>query len=284
MKIDALIPHLDIKDVIESPLDDSGRCLGWHTVITTQGGIVGGGINVDKNISRRIAVAEVLERKYFREIAKSNERVEFLIDEFPTTCGFAAGFDVEKTRFRALSEAVERWIWSKWIDQGYYISGIEVLDLELTEISKYFVGKFDKVLFFKKRIVTDSISNFVPSVSFGAVIAIKDGGVFPGSRVVSLGEDAWEHGLVEAYRHLLIFNNKKNNVELSFPFSRIVHFGSNMREAIRQINQANKPVWPSPELLVDKRFYTPISEVVIHRALMKDFIGWERGHVSRFVY
>ena len=121
---------------------------------------------------------------------------------------------------------------------------------------------------------------------FGAVVALHSGGAFPGSRICSLKEDPWEHAIIEAWRHLKIFENLANRTEI-YPFlaSRLKHFGTHQSEAIAAVNKGTCKEWPIPkmELLVELRHFHS-DGYSLFRALCKDYLPWHLGDCTRFIF
>lgn len=284
MKFDPSI-LLDIKTIIKSPLEFNDRPIGWHVTIETSEGIIGGGVHTNENVASRIAVAEIIERKLFRKLLNNKDESErLLLKEYPTTCGFAVGFEVENCKRRAVAEAIERWAWSKWIDDEFYLSPTTSPLPSLTSIGLRLHEMFDRVEFYIGQIDSSKVPQFPSKVLFGVAIAIKDNGVFPGSRVAYLESDLWEHALVEAYRHLIIFKNGRDKSQYHFPFNRINYFGLHGAEAIKMIPLKNDKNWPNPSLQLLEEIQTGLPNVYMWRALAKDYIGWEKGNEKRFVY
>jgi len=276
-----------IKKAMETPFTSNGKTIGWHVCITTQAGYMGGGVNADRNNARKIAIAEILERKSVNDINHSPLRSEFKLDFSPSTCGFAAGFESRTTRLRSVSEAIERWAWSKWIDDGYFISEVSVSPNSLSDIAKLLLSEFDQVKFYLIHLNQSEILDFPKQFFFGAAIGFKNGGAFPGSRISGMASDIWEHALVEAWRHQIIFNDKKNKQDLEAPYDRIIEFGNDGAQATAQIDSADLSTWPKPVLLMEKRlndFLKDPNRFEIWRCLAKDYIGWELGAKNRFVY
>lgn len=269
----------------ESPLVDVNSTIGWHVVLfDKEMNALGGGFSSDKTTARRIAIAEMAERKLFRQLLNSDDANRFRLGSHPCTCGFAAGFEKEKTRLRALAEAVERWAWSKWIDEGFKINEISIDTGKLTKNGQLIIENFDHVKFFSLKIDTSSIINFVPFVELNIILGFKDGGVFPGSRVISFSEEKWEHGIVEAWRHLEIFRKYRGSISIPFPYGRIFYFGKNSNEALKQIESAQKLIWPKPKELILQEMQTGVTDLYFWRALMEDYLSWHEGNEKRFVY
>lgn len=254
--------------------------IGWQTVYyDALGKALGGGVSSDLDIASRIAMAEVAERKAYREIVNSKElSTRFEINNHPTTCGFAAGFERDKVRLRAIAESLERWAWSKWIDDGYSI--IRTTDKKHTEISRYFSNYFDEGIIFTKSFEVLSIPK--TEFEFTVFLGIKDNGIFPGSRVCTKNENSLEHAVVEAYRHLKI--HEQENEKNDFPYDRINFFAKNKDIAISQVDKAEKTNWPTFSLKLLKEYETNVENLFVYRAIAHDFIPWNEGSVRRFVY
>ncbi|MDR3559040.1 MAG: hypothetical protein P4L58_01415, partial [Candidatus Pacebacteria bacterium] len=134
----------------ESEITYGGNSLGWHSTLFDSSSQIGSGCSQNKDSARRIATSEAIERGVFRELLKKEPK-SFLLDEFPTTSGFAAGFEPAHVKHRAIAEAVERWAWSKWIDQDCLVEAASPGTREIGPLGSFFQGKFDEVLFFKKN-------------------------------------------------------------------------------------------------------------------------------------
>lgn len=269
-----------------------GLTVGFQsTLVTDDNFAFAGGTANDLNLARRICFSEAIERVYFfKSLTSSALSSSLFLDKYPTTCGFAAGFNKEKTIFRAICEAVERWAWSKWIDKKFTIS--QVKPILNTRLSKHYLECFDEVIFLQSPIklnshlVPEYISkNLVWSVALG----IKGNGIFPGSRVTTSLDEVWEHPLLEAWRHKLIYENELKNAECKDIFEeRIKYFGENKEEALKQCAPFVAINFPEAKLnlmtsVKIEKFDSEISYFV-YRALCEDYIGWEHGNESRFVY
>ena len=269
----------------ESPIILKDEIIGWHIVLfDIQKNALGGGFHTNKEIARKIAIAEVAERKVVQNLLASNLKNKFKLDSHPSTCGFAAGFESEKTRLRAMAESIERWAWSMWIDENYKIESVKIENVNLKDIDSYFINFFDSVIFFNKKINTEHIKNFVDSVDLGIVIGFKDGGAFPGSRVSHKSEDNWTHALVEAVRHLQITKKYTGSIDKPFPYGRIFYFAKNKKVALEQVAKAYKDNWPTPHPLLLLNYETNIDGLYIWRSLMNNYLSWEVGNKDRFVY
>lgn len=201
---------------------------------------------------------------------------DFMLHDYPSNCGFAAGFEHQTTRTRALCEAVERWAWSKWIDEKVSIQ--KAVPHMPSELSQYFAETFEEVYFYSQMIRCDALPG--GRCQLGIVVGLSDTGIFPGSRVCSLSEDPWEHAMLEAWRHYVIA--KKGSEQQDLVYGRIQYFASHRREGLEQVPPPNPTPWPSPKILLDHGI--KVRDVYLHRALCADYKGWHEGASTRFVY
>lgn len=266
-------------------INEDGSIVGCHVSAILNSGVpIGGGTSSSKEIAKRIAIAELLERMFFEKIQRDGLGRKFMTDIVPSTSGFAFGFNRELTRFRAIAEGMERWIWSKWIDEGYYIKPDNLDENKLTALGKYLYSKFDRVDSYSKLFkLKIGEKNLVFKI--GIILGVKDDGIFPGSRVSGENADVWEHGLIEAFRHLNIYQGRsKYHHTNNIINDRINYFGSNSKFAFNQIKRSKKIEWPEPKLLLLKEFQTLNKSCFMWRALMENFIPWTNGDRCRFVY
>jgi hypothetical protein len=207
-----LIKNFEIAEIIRQPINDhTGAMVGYHsTVLDHKQQAIGGGTAETAEHALRIGVAEVAERYLFKSMTKA-DKLNYLVNEFPTTCGFAAGFNREKTRLRSICEGLERWIWSKWIDDGFFIQEVELPSL--AGLSKHFASHFGKIYYFQKQFHPKLNEGVSIDLTFGAIVGIKDDGAFAGSRVCSVTENPWEHAFVEAWRNLNNYENFGSNTD-----------------------------------------------------------------------
>lgn len=282
----------DFSHIQEYEIKNSqGNTIGFQsTLITKDNFPFAGGTAFDLNLARRICTAESIERAFFFKSFKSEaESSRLLLKEYPTTCGFAAGFNEKKVIFRSICEAVERWAWSMWIDKGLKISRVNpVLN---TKLSNYFVDEFDEIIFLKKTLSLDPnlIPEFVSKdLVWSVVLGIKDGGIFPGSRVTTTNDEMWEHALLEAWRHKNIFKNELHEKESRDVFEkRIKYFGNKKDEALKYCEPFKADEFPKPRLrILEKVVAVSDNEYsyFVFRALCHDYIGWEQGREDRFIY
>jgi hypothetical protein len=278
----------DFKEFIQQEILDTrnnlvgSRCYG----INNSGDSFSGGTSSSKETALRIAIAEAFERSLFYKICENEmTKVEFEINNFPSTSGFAAGYDENPTRFRAICEGVERWAWSKWIDDNFILDPYYEVP-KLSPLSLHLLSDFKDHLWFKKEISIEGFKNEIFNLSIVIFLGITDQGIFPGSRVSTIADELYEHPIIEAHRNLINFqlNQESQNAPHDIIEQRTYYFGSNKDIAFNQIKKAHKQDWPQPEILLLKKFDTNIPSVFLYRCLLKDFIGWHEGPKDRFVY
>ncbi len=268
-------------------ISDNVDNYGWnHTLFDKNLKPLGSGCSTSKNIARRIAIAEVLERALFNKLYSSDLKSDFLLGEYPTTCGFALGFENKPTLIRSMCESFERWAWSKWIDEKLSIPEVRPEQCQFTKLTRYFIRQFDNILLFHKNIKTElDIDTGLKDLHIGIFLGLKKNGIFPGSRVSFTTDDVWEHGAIEAFRHYNLFKlvfhdaNPQNVIE-----QRVKYYSENAEEAIKQIPRTVDINWPTARLRLKKRYNSNIDHCYLWRSLCHDYLGWEKGDVSRFIY
>lgn len=268
-----------------APLVVDGRKIGWHSAFILNGGrAIGGGCGRTLDQSQRIAVSEVIERGVFHQICDEMPE-EFMLKDFPSSCGFAAGFDDERTKYRAVAEAVERWALSQWIDYGYLLKPVKSSDAGISELAGFFQRQFDEVLYFHKELRINCENRFM-TLRFGVCVGLRDGGAFPGARVCSVDESPWEHCLIEAWRHTLIAKESIDRDSSNRKYrERVIYFGSNSKAALNAIQSAKRQdQWPEPRLMLLKKAPNAPIGSFVWRALCSNYIGWHLGGANRFVY
>jgi hypothetical protein len=269
----------------ESPIQSSSETVGWSVTLLERGNNpIGSGCSSARDTARRVAVAEAIERGVFRSLFKRDAK-PFLLDEFPTTSGFAAGFEDVATKWRAISEGLERWIWSQWIDQKYAIGQIYPAKDEIGKIGCFFLKEFEDAKFFHKRL-TVAVEGCSQEFQFAACVGLTDRGAFPGSRVCSPLENPWEHAIIEAWRHTKIAKKlTAENALENFYNARVKYFSEHKGEALVSIGSAMKiDEWPEPKLRLLRKVPSLPKGLFVWRALFADFEGWHLGNHKRFVY
>lgn len=285
-KLKKINPNI-LEFIHQDIVDSSGHIIGSRCYgMNDKHEAFSGGTASSRDTALRIAVAEAFERSLFYKIAaKENLKQEFDVINFPSTSGFAAGFDDNFTRFRAICEGVERWAWSKWIDGRCKIAEVKS-DKKLSKLTMHLLSDFKECMWFKKDFeVTVSVKEKI-NLSLVIFLGITENGVFPGSRVSTEQDELYEHPVIEAHRNLINFKLHQNNPKECRDIieKRTMFFGDNKKIALAQINNAVLDNWPRLELHLLKRFETNIPEVSLYRCLFKDFIGWHEGDIERFVY
>lgn len=278
-ELNAFLP--DIKEVQESPFIIGGKELAFQSsVILNTGYCIGSGFSENARISRSIALSEAIERKAFFNIYKSDLKSDYLADVFPTTCGFAVGNDLQSAQNRAVAEAVERWLRSKWIDEKYYLYEVNILPSELNILEKYFTNFFEKVRVFIHTCEIN-VNGIVEVVNSVITVGLSAEGAFVGSKSVLNEKAPLLSALVESWRHLrLSTSSTQKDTEIKI----IKYFARNKEAALTQISNANKNGLKNPELRLLKKVDIPIEGIYCFRALCHDFKGWHGDEIHRFVY
>ncbi|MBF0365301.1 MAG: hypothetical protein HQK50_06995 [Oligoflexia bacterium] len=272
--------------IIVSPIKEKDQDIGYSSIVICNDSAIGGGVSSSEDESVKIAIAEFIERSLFKMISNSDQRQDFLLDEHPTTSGFAAGFDHSKTFLRALCEATERWLWSKWIDEGFFVPSISIPLQNMTPLERFFLSHFDSTQFRKMSITIDHPITGKATAYFAVCLGIKGNGIFPGSRVSFVEDNLWVHPLVEAYRHLDIFNKRdKDRALADFDFidQRIIYFGENKEHALNTISTCKRTDWPKITYKLTKEYPTN-KQYYLWRVLADNYKGWHQGCYDRFVY
>lgn len=270
----------------DTPLiSKNGSTAGWHSQIISHDGItLGGGAHEKLNTAKRIAIAEVLERAVIKHLKNSEFSDLYKLKQYPTSSGFAAGFDKNPTLFRAICEAIERWAWSQWIDSHFKITLLDEMP-KLSNLGQFYLEGFDRIQFYQQKIKVESSQVGNLELKFGVALGFSKKGIFPGSRVTSHKDDLWTHALLEAWRNKQIFEKLENahKVPQHFFPKRVLFFGSNSEFALNTLKMSTKEEWPKPKLNFIKQ--VPIEDnFYIFRALCDDFIPWHEGTEKRFVY
>ncbi|RYZ89804.1 MAG: hypothetical protein EOP06_08795 [Proteobacteria bacterium] len=279
----ALVPHFSHFE--DSEIVIGGKSVGFQTVMVDSTHLpYAGGFGSSLNLARRICAAEAIERSYFFTLSEASEvdKAAFLMNEFPSSCGFAAGFELAPTIFRAQCEAIERWTWSQWVDQEQEMP--QAASPMLGEVEKKFAGVFDRVAFFEKQISCDQIPELSnQQIVFSAVIGQKGKGIFPGSRVSGLKDNRWGHGLLEAWRHLKVFEGSQQKRFDNVIDQRIIKFGNNGADTLKNLRSFANPWATTPVLRISKAVANK-SGYHVHRSLCHDYVGWDQGDENRFIY
>lgn len=280
MKVEELISLIpEFKELQESPLILDDREVAYQqSVILEDETCLGTGFSLNRSMARQIALSEAIERRVVSNLYKSKEADSYLLNEYPSTCGFAVGFNQEGAKERAQAEAVERWLRSKWIDDGYGLDEFKVAAGTLTRVEAWFAEKFLEVRYFAHNCQLEGDST--KSVHSLVVVGLTEQGAFAGSKSVMNAKVPLLSALVEAWRHLEISES-----ELETNESKVIrHYAKNRKSALSQIQKAVKYNMPSPKLRLLKEVPIPLAGVCGFRALCHDFSGWHGANLERFVY
>jgi len=284
------IRHLFMENnyrLLEGPLIPRSAIRFCHSVIVDNAGYpIAGGFSDEFVNARKIAVSELIERNTFKQLANSDTDLQksWGIDIHPTACGFAGGFDLLQTRRRSLSEAVERWVMSLWIDDHFQIEEVPAEEVfgTLDEASNYIVRQFDEVRFFIKSVDVEFDGSTVP-ILVAQTMGFKGNGVFPGSSAQSTGGNYWQHALIESYRHLIGARNNPDRGNM-FPQNKVRFFAHNADIALKQIHAAYKTDWPEPKVILTNVKSLFDGKFFVARTIVDGWRNWSEGPIERFLY
>lgn len=251
-------------------------------VLTRDNFVLGSGLSPKREDAFRIASAEAIERSVAR-IAFANplKKKKLMLDQFPSTCGFAAGFDMNATRYRSICEAVERWALSKWID--------DCIPLQEFWASPFY-NPFESLRFFRGVLEANTPGEKEPrKFTLVCAIGFKGEGAFLGSRVVLEGtatQEAVDHATLESWRALhtsRLPEIEKN--ELDLIAKRVLFFSRNrdIAEAAIHVSE-HVPHWPRADFVMSVPIGGLPAGVFLWRTLCQNYRGWHEGPVDRFVY
>lgn len=276
-------PHISLQEY--NLIDQIGQEF-WHTVIKVDGVALSGGHGVDKNHSRSVAVAEYLERSEFFKISKADTTIKknWGLNIIPTGCGFAAGFNQRNTIIRSISEALERWALSMWVDEGYILPEYDANSIfdENKKPALWYKSQFDSVRFFGKEFVVEVSGNFL-KINIVVSVCFKDSGVFMGSAAGINKDLLWTHALIESYRHFRIANTHTAE-EAPFPFNRILFFSQNADLVKNYLKSFNKSDWKKPNLIFNHCAEFENGSYFLARSIFDGWKSWNLGGQERFLY
>jgi hypothetical protein len=286
----ALLPGLSRLEVGHIRATNQDTIVGYEvSLIDHTDRCVGGGVSASRPEAISKGISESIERTFFAQALKDPQlKSEFLLEDFPSTCGFAVGSDSSHTRRRARNEALERWAFSQWIDlkrgMTYILPDDLSSEISNNALTKYLLSEFQETQFFEKQIIDidGSMLTFVVCLGFTAE------GVFAGSKVSASRADGISHASSETWRHRKVFGQiqdpKRLPKALGLIEKRILFFGKNKFEALAQIPQADSNPWQAPAETMNKTICDLQRKIFLNRTLMSSFRGWHEGGVTRFVY
>lgn len=275
--------------IIEVPIcGDDGQEVGWiSSCILKNGFVESTGTSVSKNLARRKAISELVERNLFKLCASIDGDL-FQLEQYPTSSGCAAGLQLFSTKMRSIFEAVERRAWSLWIDFGHPLEKT-TKPLLLTKVADWHLKNFEQVIFLKASISVLNKFERLTNIKFNVVLGMTENGIFPGSAVSTNEEHNWEHASVEAYRNLIISQRQKRKImeqEKSIILDRILYFAENKQEALSQIRFQNTPqVLPECNIMFHEKI-NPLTTApfYFYRSICENYVSWDKGTSKRFVY
>lgn len=279
---------IDRIEVTELSCDSNIERNYWHASILSADTItITGGYSESPELAIQIGLAELIERYEVNQLSKDPKlKKEFFLDTHNSSCGFAAGFSSSSTQLRAIAEAVERWGWSKWIDDGFSMQKLEAEEVKSLSLPNLFTKNFNELICFKKAIPI-RVNQFLElDLSLCVLLGLTEDGVFPGSRVDISSDLCWSHAALEAWRHFHISLDERSRNRKNFPFNRIHCFANNKSAALSQIPESDSTnrVWPIPRVLTLKKVRNLDPSIHVWRCLIDNYINWNSGDEKRFVY
>lgn len=272
-----------LKAIQESRFSLNDKITGFHaTCIDNDNRPLGSGTHAQREVAHTIAVAEAIERQIFKSLYVSEKKNEYLLDQYPSTCGFAVGNNRLETIHRSVAEAIERWLRSKWIDDRYFLVETSIPWGSLNSYQKSAISFFDSIRAFQHTANLNFTEGTFIYYSL-IVVGFKGKGAFVGSKTSINPHHLWSHALTEAWRHLHISEHIDRYPDI-FDYQIIHHFGQYATQALKQIDNAIHPNIPEPTLLLHKEIETPFNDLFCFRTLCKDFVGWHEKDIERFVY
>lgn len=128
MKIDSFCKFIpEFQEIQVSTINIEGTARAFQaSLVSKNGDCLGTGFSPCMDQAKIIAISESIERRLVSNLARSGNANEYLLDLYPSTCGFAVGTTLRSAQERAIAESVERWLRSKWIDEHYYLPKINI--------------------------------------------------------------------------------------------------------------------------------------------------------------
>lgn len=273
----------DFKSIEVYPIFNLDKdILGWNAIAYTNMMYpISGGTHVNQDTAIQICISELFERSYFLNLSRSTTCKDFLINEYPTTCGFAFGFDNQKSKFRSFCEALERWTWSKWIDDHYQMEKVSMI-VEKDPLTSQLLDTFSDYACYEKRFTINGVQ-----LKVSIFLGFLNCGVFAGSRCCHLEQNSWRHSVIEAhrnYRNSLLENVSHQNLKKSIIRDRVLYFAENKDVAMGQVERATKLDWPQPVARLIRRVEDTEEGHFLWRTILHDWTPWHLGDEKRFVY
>ncbi len=281
--------HPNLSGLKETTIADKNNSIvGYNsTFYDTALSPLGGGLTDSFEEARRIAVAETIERGLYRKIRLDPKYRNLLrLDCIDSTLGFACGFEKEPTAYRSFCEALEKWCLSQIIDFNYKIDRVDKHNNNLSKLANFLVSDFNQFNFFQKKFhVKAPFEKSDLELTFNFFVGFTETGIFPGSQVTSVNDNAFTHPVVEAWRHLKNYQllKKRNPNTTNLIEKRLLYFGDQKTTGLAQILSSKNTNWKKPELELFEEIDTNFQGVYLYRTLLKDFIPVSKGDVGRFV-
>ncbi len=269
----------------ESLIQNDGKELGWnYTLVDKDRKALGSGTHIFKTTAKIKAISEFIERHLIKQARETDKNNHFGFDIDNSSTGFAIGLTKESTKLRSLLEAIERWALSSWIDHGRAVKEAKKIKESLDPLSTFLCREFDSLYFYQTNFPVEFLES--GKVTFGAVLGIKNSGVFLGTNTATVQSDLWMQACIELHRSLKIYQrNGRFKVPEDKILKRIDYFGSNMKEAFSQIQSSkNLDFDYGPRVQLCREFDSGTKGLYFYRSLIKDCLPLSIGNEKRFVY
>jgi hypothetical protein len=283
--LQTIVPAFEL--VEEAPLATAGGpTFAWHaTAMGAAGEPLGSGMARTRTLARQIAIAEAIERAVARRLAQM-EASAWALDRYPSTCGFAVGQAAESARRRAICEAVERWIWEQWIEEGAEVPEVDPQVVLGNSLVRLLLEPFQSLRCFSLSLAAPS-ELAGATLRFAAIVAFGSGGAFAGSRVAveDHEEDPWEHAAIECRRNLIVASGEATSwAGRNFIEARVRHHARDAADALEALARQRRPTILAPRLSLLREGRDLGFGWRVARAVCAGLRGWHVGDERRFVY
>lgn len=241
----------------------------------------GSGFAQDVHLAKAKAFSEMVERYMVSELASDPKAAHsWRLDFDPSCSGFAVGFNKDRTLWRSICEATERFVVSKWIDEDLPLSRLRTTPHQHIALGFKPTGIEEWYGFYVELPV--QLGDRVVILNSAVMSATTKRGIFCGYATRLDLDEAIEHAIVEAMRNLSIFRNQA--ARDFFPFDRIWYFGENKEFGLRKIlknSTFEKSRWPTPLIKFSRadRF----EDIWLARTIFDGWTPWQLGPIDRFI-
>ncbi len=216
-----------VDKIFEYPIFDSkNEVFAWSSIVRDNAGYpYSGGSDFQQEIARSKALYEGIERAAVKRMYSEKHNKLFLLDQFPSTNGFACGPSEDFTIKKAIFEGFERYLWDLWIDKKISLKLIDSIpDSKYISILE---KSFEQIEFYCCEFQAPFLQH-AGGFHFLVCIGTINKGIFWGSHVNSdLTVTAFEHALIEAQRNLNTFKSGSCTKSLSYEDQILQKYGEN---------------------------------------------------------